>query len=164
MIRFVDWVTGEWAAVGGGPVERTAGEVLPAPRGADRVRFPSGAEIEIDGTRLVRATGEAGFYTFLSADSVVAVAAVNAPPAESDLSRLEGDEVRARLGRNVVLVREADDWEGAVFRERQGPELWWPLVVLGLVLLLVEARVAAAGRVRVDRGTRAGGEAARGVA
>ena len=57
MLRFVDWVTSEWAGAGGGVREITAGSHLPAPGGATHVRFPSGVEREIDGTRTVRGTG-----------------------------------------------------------------------------------------------------------
>ncbi len=147
MVRFVDWAAGAWAAVGGGPVEHAAGEPLAAPRGAERVRFPDGSGAEVDGTRLVRTTGQAGLYTFLDADSgVVAVRAVNPPPSESDLTPLAGDALADRLGGDVTRVDRPDRWGRAVFRARQGPELWFPLLAVGLLLLVVESLVAASGR------------------
>jgi hypothetical protein len=145
MVRFVDWVATEWAG-SGGVTEYTVGDHLPAPAGATHVRFPSGRELEIDGTRIVRGTGEAGTYTFLEADTAVQVVALNPPPAESQLARLEESDVDAAIGPEVVLVDGANDWVRQTYRSRRGPELWWPLVLATCLLLIVESIVAAAGR------------------
>jgi hypothetical protein len=110
------------------------------------VRFPSGVEREIDGTRTVRGTGEAGLYTFLAADTTVAVVALNPPPEESRLSPLDPDDFRDAIGREVVDVERADEWPRAVFRARQGPELWWPLLLAALLLLVAESLMATSGR------------------
>jgi Aerotolerance regulator N-terminal len=147
MVRFVDWVSGEWASSGGGPAEHLAGDPLPAPRAATRVRLPSGAEQDVDGARIVAATGEAGFYTFLAGDSVLAVDAVNPPPAESDLRPLAAADLGRAVGPGAVRVAREGGWGRAIFRTRQGPELWWVLLLAALALLLVEAGVAAAGRI-----------------
>ncbi|GMV04847.1 MAG: hypothetical protein AMXMBFR53_11270 [Gemmatimonadota bacterium] len=146
MIGFADWLTGSWAATGGGTPSRLAGEPLSAPRGAQAVRLPSGAELPLDGTRMVRATGEAGLYAFLADDSVLAYEAVNAHPDESDLTALDEELLAARVGPAVTTVGRASAWESALFRARRGPELWRPLVVAALLILLLEAAVAAAGR------------------
>lgn len=153
MVRFVDWAASDWAGVGGGSAGRIAGEPLDAPRAATRVRLPSGQETDIDGTRMVRETGQAGFYTFLAGDTVVSVVAVNPDPAESDLAALAEAAVPRAVSRDIVPVRRADAWGRAVFRERQGPELWRPLVLLALALLVTESLLAAAGRTRRVRGT-----------
>jgi hypothetical protein len=163
MVRFVDWVVSEWAAAGGGPVERTAGHVLAAPDGAERVRLPSGAEVAIDGARRVLATGELGFYTFSAGDSTVAVEAVNPPARESDLSQLEDAVMEARIGSNTIRVRRDGAWARSIFQERQGPELWRILVAMTLVLLVVESALAATGRLAVRNRARERGEAAGGA-
>ncbi len=149
MVGFIDWVVSQWAAAGGGPVERTAGQALTAPRGADRVRLPSGAELPIDGARRVLATGELGFYTFTAGDSTVAVEAVNPPARESDLRRLDDTVVDALIGLNTTHVRRDGAWARSIFQERQGPELWRTLLALALALLVVESVVAATGRLAV---------------
>lgn len=146
MLRFVDWVAAQWAQAGGAAPERLAGAPLSAPRAADGVRLPSGEVLPLDGTRMVRATGEPGFYTFLAGDSVVRVEAVNPPPGESDLLRLDPDDLDTRVGSDVTVVRREGAWERSVFRQRQGPRLWRPLLLLALALLLGEAMLAAAGR------------------
>jgi hypothetical protein len=159
MIRFIDWVTGQWAGSGGTPEARIAGEPLPAPFGADRVRLPSGEEAPIDGTRTFRRTREAGFYSFLAGDRVVAVEAVNPPEAESLGLGAEGRFAFERLvGSDPTPVRREDRWERSIYRVRQGPELWWPLLAGALVLLMLESAMAAAGRGRRARDATVGVE------
>ena len=145
MLRFVEWVTGAWAGVGGIRPDFPAGTSIPAPAGATHVRFPDGTEIEVDGTRLVRGTGRAGFYTFLAADTVLAVSTVNPPPAESRLAPLPGGRVEGAIGPETIEVSRVDAWAGAVYRARQGPELWWPFLAAVLLLLALEALMATSG-------------------
>jgi hypothetical protein len=146
MLRFVAWVTSEWAGTGGSSQALTAGDHISAPAAATHVRFPSGAEYEIDGTRTVRGTGEAGFYTFVAGDSTVSIVALNPPVEESVLTPLERRELDAAVGEDVVRVDSEDAWSRSIYRVRQGPELWWPLLLAGLGLLLIEAYFATSGR------------------
>ncbi len=145
MLRFMDWLASEWSGTGVALAERVVGDHLPAPDGSTHVRFPSGATVEIDGTRTVRGTGEAGFYHFLAGDSTLSVVALNPPLAESRLARLGEDVVATAIGPAVARVERAEDWPGEIFRERQGPELWNRLLLLALLLLLVETFVATSG-------------------
>lgn len=151
LVRFVDWVTSEWAGDVGGGSERIAGERLPAPSSATHVRHPSGETVEIDGTRTVARTGSSGHYAFLSGDSVVTMVAVNTPELESRLDRLDARDAGSAIGAEARLVGRVDRWQGAIFRERQGPELWRPLLLLALLLLLAEPALAAAGRTMPTR-------------
>jgi len=93
----------------------------------------------------VRGTGEAGFYTFLAADTVVSILALNPPEAESRLVPLESVEWGGAIGPNVVDVSSENAWDRAVFRQRQGPELWWPFLVSVVALLMTEAFMATSG-------------------
>ena len=161
MIGFLDWVTSGWAASGTGSSARVAVEALSAPRGAEAVRFPSGLEVTVDGTRMVRATGEVGVYAFLAGDSTVAFEAVNTHPAESDLRALDGDLLQAAVGPAATRVRRLSGWSRAIFVARRGPELWRSLVLAALLVLLVEAAIAATGGPRRARGEAGPGEAAR---
>ena len=77
----------------------------------------------------------------------MAVEAVNPPEAESQLTRLSGDDLAAALGTGAVVVTDRDRWDRAVFRTRQGPELWRPLLLAAVLFLAVEALLAASGRV-----------------
>lgn len=145
MLRFIDWVAGAWAGAGGAQAEVTTGSHLPAPAAATSVRFPDGTESEIDATRVVRGTGVAGLYTFLAADSVVAIVALNPPPEESRLEPLAEENFPDAIGRSVTEVDRAGSWPRAVFRSRQGPELWWPFLLAGLALLILESLMATSG-------------------
>ncbi len=147
MLRFIDWAAGTWAGRAGSADELEAGTHLPAPVGATHVRFPSGGEFKIDGTRTVRGTGKAGFYTFFALDTTVAVVALNTPVDESDLERVSEDELSVVIGPGVVSVDREQDWARAVFRTRRGPELWWPLLLAAVALMTIEPLMAAAGRV-----------------
>jgi len=145
MVRLVDWAAVTWAAAGSGPLERMAGMPISAPRDADAVRLPSGVETPLDGTRMVRATGEAGIYTFLAGDSAVAHQAVNPPPAESDLAPLAPGELHEAVGPEAVVAMDEGQWERAVFRARRGPNLAGALAAWALALVILEAMVAASG-------------------
>lgn len=148
MLRFVDWVANEWAGAGGGDSRWTAGSHLSAPSAASHVRFPSGAVVEIDGTRMVRGTGEAGHYTFTAGDSVVSILAVNPPTEESALAPLDPEAYASSIGRDVVSVDREAAWPRSTYRARQGPELWWPFLLVVFGLMVVETMMATSG----DRG------------
>lgn len=154
MLRFIDWAASAWAGRAGLEGELLAGAHLPAPLGATKVRFPSGEDYEIDGTRTVRGTGKAGFYTFLASDTTVSVVALNTPVNESGLARVSEDDLPALIGSGVVSVEREEDWARTVFRTRQGPELWWPLLLAAALLMAIEALLAAAGRVKMPAKTR----------
>lgn len=145
MLRFIDWLASEWSGSGATLAERTVGDPIPAPVGATTVRFPSGTEREVDGTRTVRGTGQAGFYTFLAEDSVVAVVALNPPISESRLDPLDDDVLDSAIGPEVVMADSESEWAREVFRARQGPELWRPFLIAALLLLMIEALAATSG-------------------
>ena len=148
MLRFVDWAATRWAGAGSEPAVLAAGEPLPAPRVATHARLPSGRLVEIDGTRTLTRTGEAGFYEFLADDTTVAVHALNPPAAESDLTRLDRRRLAQAVGGEVERVDAPGRWAGAIYRARQGPEIWWPLLAAAALLLLLEALLASSGRRR----------------
>jgi hypothetical protein len=145
MIRFIDWVASEWAGAGSFP-EYETGAYLAAPAEATHVRFPSGRELEVDATRAVRGTSEPGVYTFLAADTTVALVALNPPARESRLEPLDRDEAETAIGPEVSLVTSLDDWGGEVFRTRLGGEAWWPFLLAAALLLIAESLLAATRR------------------
>lgn len=158
MLRFIDWVASEWAGAGGGAQRLATGDHVSAPAGATHVRFPGGEEFEIDGTRMVRGTAAAGFYTFLAADTVVSIVALNPPLSESDLSQVEQPDIARLLGDQAVEVVDADAWDREIFRARQGPELWRPFLMAVLLLLLLEGLMATSGERTPFAGTASGAD------
>lgn len=153
MVQFLDWAASDWAGVGGGS-EYEAGAFLPAPPAATHVRFPSGGEVEIDGTRTVRGTGEAGFYTFLAEDTTVAVLALNPPSSESRLEPLDRRDFESTIGSRVTSVSRADSWPRSVYRSRLGSEAWWPFLLAAALLLFLESFLASSGRGGAQRAER----------
>jgi hypothetical protein len=145
MVRFVDWAASEWADAGSAAAYET-GAYLPAPAEATTVRFPSGREVELDATRTVRGTGEAGVYSFVAGDTTVALLALNPPPGESRLEQLARGDLEDAIGTEVELVTSADGWEGEVFRTRLGGEAWWPFLLAAALLLLAESLLASTRR------------------
>ena len=158
MVRFIDWAANEWS--GTESLNRyIAGDHLLAPTEASYVRFPSGREVEIDGTRTIRGTGEAGFYTFVAADTTLSVIALNPSTEESRLAVLDEENFDAAIGPNLTAVSNATDWNRAVFLERRGPELWWPFLVLAVLLLWLESVLASSGRAQLPERRAASAEA-----
>tara|TARA_Y100000817_G_scaffold57135_2_gene42290 strand:+ start:171 stop:1919 length:1749 start_codon:yes stop_codon:yes gene_type:complete len=145
MLRFVDWITSEWAGSSGLLNAYLTGSTVPVPSAATHVRFPSGREVEIDGTRTVRGTGEAGFYTFFRQDSILSILALNPPSSESFLDPIEASDLKEVIGNSVIPIDRKEAWDLSVYRARQGPELWWPLLLGMLLLLLAEALMATSG-------------------
>jgi len=145
MVRFVDWTASEWAGAGSFPDYET-GAYLPAPQTATRVRFPSGRELEIDGTRTVRGTDEPGVYTFLTGDTAVALVALNPPAAESRLEPLERDDAESAIGSEVAFVTDGADWADEIFGTRLGGEAWWPFLLAAALLLIAESLLASTRR------------------
>ena len=97
---------------------------------------------------MVRGTAQAGFYSFYAGDSLVSIAVLNPPREESLLASLDASELDQMIAGEITAVDDVRDWEGAVFRSRRGPELWWPFLLAMLLLLLGEALMATSGPVK----------------
>ena len=80
--------------------------------------------------------------------------ALNVPGEESRLARISSRDLEAHLGTDITTVDREAQWDRSVFRARQGPELWWPLLLAAALLLAVEALVAASGRVERNASNR----------
>jgi len=94
---------------------------LPLEAGTHRILTPQGKSLPLEiqenrpGKALFGETAYAGIYRLVSGDVAVAqatggapVAAVNAPPEESSLARMEPTEIRALLGGSSVYFLGAD--------------------------------------------------------
>lgn len=154
MVPFLDVVLGDWAR--GGAFARTlfdGANPVRLPARAGEVRFPDGTQGTAEGGAWLHAVWP-GNYSALDGEETVLAFSVNAPIAEADLAR--GNE------RSLESILPAADWRwssGAdlagwrdeVFPARRGRLAWRPLVVLLLVVSIVEASLAAAGRRAVEK-------------
>jgi hypothetical protein len=145
MVPLLEWAVARWAAAGDERRRVLAGESLPTPPGATAVRDPEGTVHPVGGARAFRRTAAAGVYEVLAEDRVLERVAVNAPVAESLLDPLEAGEVEAAVGPGAVVVSDPAAWRRQVFRSRQGPEVWRPVLLVALALLLLEGWIAASG-------------------
>lgn len=129
--------------------------ILPLPERTTQpsvtVRGPGGAESSIqvterDGTQAIELTRpeKQGFYEVLTADGrPPLVFAANVDPTESDVKCLLPDDFAKALTGLQVRLFAGDENVAASIREgRVGRELWRELLILGLLVLLIEAFLA----------------------
>ena len=152
MLPLMEWIVTRSAVRGGGGAALEAGTPIAAPAAATAVRTPDGTLSPVDGTHVFRSTREAGIYEVMAGDSVLDRVAVNAPVRESLLVRVDQEALRARYGSELSLARDSTAWTRAIFTSRQGLEVWRPLLLTALVLLLAESWFAAAGPGRTSDG------------
>jgi hypothetical protein len=160
MLPLLDRLTGAWVVRQPAGTSTDAGAEVMLPAAAAAVVHPDGSRDDVAGGAPFRLPLQPGVYRVMRGDSLLTSYAVNAPAAESDLDRLDEHELEDRLpGWRLHVTDDAGGWRRAVFRERLGNELWRPLLIAALVVLLIETIVAAAGRARRATVPRAAAEA-----
>ena len=125
---------------------------LPLGRAAQAVavRSPGGETIDIDpvvddrgATVTVAAPRESGYYEFDVPGEPADQLSVNLDPAESDLSHLNERALKTLLPEvRFTWIQPQEELLTAITRARLGVELWRPLLLLALVLMLVETALA----------------------
>lgn len=151
MVPFIDALLGQWARRDPPEPSMIAGPVTARlPDRAREVERPDGSRHAVEGGAWSRAD-EAGNYRVLDGDHVLRAFSLNAPPAEADLQRGTQAELQRTLPAadwSWSRAATTDAWVAAVFQRRRGRLAWRPLVVFLLLLSIVEASMAAAGRQR----------------
>jgi hypothetical protein len=154
MIPLLDRLVGPWAAAAPPRLEATPGEVVALPPEADRIERPDGQRDERTQGGEYRVPALPGIYRVYAGERLVSAFAVNPPASESALERADRSRLRAALpGWQLDLADAPGEWARKIFRHRVGREVWRPLVLLTLALLLLEGLIAAAGRARPGAGT-----------
>jgi hypothetical protein len=151
MVPFLDAALGDWVRRGttAGTIFDGATSIRIPPR-AREIRYPDGATVAAEGGAPFEAT-QPGNYAVLEGTDIIAAFSLNAPLAEADLVTGEPEDLEALLpGAEWSWVRgtEPADWQSSVFSARRGRAAWKPLVALLLLVSIVEAALAAAGRRR----------------
>jgi hypothetical protein len=147
LLPLLDRLIGAWAATTAERYDVGPGESLPLPTEATEVLRPDGGRDPVVGGGVYRVPGEPGIYQILAGERVLSAFAVNPSPSESDLARIDDRRLRAALpGWELKRVDDPGDWTDAIFRTRHGREVWRPLVLIALAVLLIEGLVAATGR------------------
>src|SRR5690606_27100092 len=115
MLPLVDRLTGAWSAASAEAPTAAPGGSIVLPADAQVVVLPDDTEEPVGGSSSYRLTGPAGVYRVIGARDTL-VFAVNPPASESDLTRLDADEMRGWLaGADVETVDRIDGWAGAVY-------------------------------------------------
>jgi hypothetical protein len=149
MLPLLDRLTGAWSLALPPRMDAVPGEEIALAPGTSAVERPDGTHDDVGGATSYRFGAEPGIYRMLRDDSVRSAFAVNPPAAESELARLNHDELNTYLpGWRLHLTTGDGAWRRAAYRERLGRELWRPLLLALLVVLTVETLVAAAGNAR----------------
>ncbi|HEX6134977.1 MAG TPA: BatA domain-containing protein [Longimicrobiales bacterium] len=149
MVPLLDRVTAAWARALPPNTNAAPGDEVALPPGITAVARPDGTREEVSGATAYRFGLEPGIYQLLGEDSAIAAYAVNPPATESDMTRLGERELAASLpGWTLHVTDDAGAWRRATFRERLGRELWRPLLLALLAVLILESLAAAAGRAR----------------
>jgi hypothetical protein len=149
MLPLLDRLTGYWAMPDPPQYDVEPGADLRIPMGVSVVERPDGSTEPVIAGASYRAGSEAGIYRLLRSDSVVSAFAVNPAAEATDLTRLDGPGLEARLpGWQLHVTSDAAAWRRAAFRERLGREMWRTVLMMVLILLVVEMLVAASGRSR----------------
>lgn len=156
LLPLLEWMMSGWGGTAASMPYGTAGEPMSLPAGATAVQDPEGTLHPVDGTRVLRETRLPGVYTVLREDSVIGHVALNPPVRESLLERIELRELRGIVRGPVIWVADGSRWEREVFVNGQGPELWWQLLGLALLVLVLESLVAATGSTATREASPAG--------
>jgi len=151
MVPLLEWMVARRGSPDTGSEGIVAGGAIPTPPGATAIRDPQGALHPVDGTQPFRATRWTGLYEILQSDSIVNLVAVNAPPSESVLTRIEPDDLEALVPGPMTVVADSARWTRALFATGQGPEIWRWLLAAAVLVLLVESLVAASGPAATGR-------------
>lgn len=146
MVPFLEWVLLRWAAREDAPPDLAPGDELRLPLEADRVVEPDGTVQMRTGTARALTARQAGLHRIQGGDTLLDMVAVNIDPAESLLEPLSADALEERVGEGLRVARSPGGWSRQIFPSGQGPEVWRPLLLAALLLLVAESWVAATGR------------------
>jgi len=147
LIPLLDQMIGAWASRSVEGYELAPGEVVELPEGSRAILRPDGVREELpEGTSAYRVPGRAGIYEIYGEEGLIHAFAVNPSPLESDLRRIDDTALRNVLaGWEIERVENPAEWTATIFRERHGREIWRPILLIALAILLIEGLVASSG-------------------
>jgi hypothetical protein len=130
----------------GAPIDALPGRPVKLPAGAEALESTGGARRTVTGD-VVDAPDERGVWFVLRAGRRVGAVVVNAPPEESDLTRLPAPSLAARLGgARVRLAGSVRGWVGDTYAAGSRRPIAAPVLLLALLLIAAEAFVVRTSR------------------
>jgi hypothetical protein len=82
---------------------------------------------------------EPGIYTLKTDDKTISLLAFNIDRVESDINRIETDDISEMLGTDLRELAPRGDIKNSIREARFGRELWKEFLVFALILLIVES-------------------------
>ncbi|HSL70734.1 MAG TPA: hypothetical protein VK864_10870, partial [Longimicrobiales bacterium] len=148
MVPLLDRLFGAWTATALVAADVPPGQPVALPAEATLVRRPDNASDTLSAGDTYRAPAEPGTYRAYDASGrEVASFVINPSPVESDLTVAEPRRIRNTFeGWRLEFADDAGEWLRDIYQHRLGRELWWPIVLALLLLLIAESIVAATGR------------------
>ena len=86
-----------------------------------------------------------GIYDMRISDKILARYAANIPNNHSKLERRDLSTVSERLGKTIILEHDSENIQDQILNSRFGKELWFPIAIIFLVLLLSESILGKSG-------------------
>lgn len=149
MIPLIDRATGVWVAAPSARAEARPGEQMNLPPAATTIINPDGTRDSVGVGEPYYAGTQPGGYQVLRGGSIIAAYVVNPPAIESVLRGASRERITRTLPNwKVEFADNADSWNDEVFHRRLGYELWRPVLIVLLILLIAEALAAATGGAR----------------
>lgn len=142
---FVPWLRdllGQRLGSGGLLIEAAPGDTIALPSGADQLQFPDGTITPLVGNR-VTVPARSGVYLVRRGARTLGALVVNQELEESEVDAWGAAVWQSRVtGTTVQVVDEASEINEAVFSRTGGRPIAWPLVLVALIALVIEALVA----------------------
>jgi len=149
MIPLMDRATGVWVAPSAARAEARPGEQMNLPDGATTIINPDGTRDTIRAGEAYYAGTQPGAYQVLQRGSIIAAYVVNPPASESALRAATEDRIKRALPEwKLSFADDTDSWSDEIFNRRLGYEMWRPILIALLLLLIAEGIAAATGTTR----------------
>ncbi|MEX2281329.1 MAG: VWA domain-containing protein [Gemmatimonadota bacterium] len=154
-LPLLDRILGAWSASTATTPDVAPGEPVALPGAARVVVHPDGVRDTIPEGESYRAPALPGVYRVQGENGGdVAAFVINPAEVESSLEPLATRRVREVFSDWTIELADGEaEWTRDIYQHRLGREIWWPLILALLLLLVAESFVAAAGRTAGRVGT-----------
>ncbi len=142
---FVPWirdVLGQSLGDGGAVINAAPDDTIPLPPGADGLELPDGTLQPVIGNRIT-VPGRSGVYLVRRGARQIGALVVNPEIEESEVDAWGAGVWQQRVaGTTVQVIDSPGSVNSAVFRRSGGRPITWPLILVAVIALAIEALVA----------------------
>jgi hypothetical protein len=145
LVPLLDRLLGAWSFSARAPAGAEPGAEIAVPAGVSEVERPDGVVEPVELGTAYRLGPDPGVYRFRADGRVVETLAANPPARESDLRRADRSRIAEAFRGYRVTTARGDGWTGIIYRSRLGSDVWRPVALAAVLVLLLESVAAAAG-------------------